>query len=81
MQPIGSPPPALAARERFVSEALRPAETTHLWSTRHERLDPARVAVALEGIGLVEAADDREEATAIAVILREALEDPPGPPR
>ena len=76
VQPIGSPPPALAARERFVSEALRPAETTHLWSTRHERLDPARVAVALEGIGLVEAADDREEATAIAVILREALEDP-----
>ena len=76
VQPIGSPPPALAARERFVSEALRPAETTHLWSTRHERLDPASVAMALEGIGLVEAADDREEATAIAVILREALEDP-----
>ncbi|MCP8938822.1 double-strand break repair protein AddB [Alsobacter sp. SYSU M60028] len=73
---LGEPTPELALRERFVSEALRPAETTHRWSTRNERLDPDSIPAALAGLSFVEAADDREEAVAIAVALREAVEDP-----
>ncbi len=73
---LGTPDPALAARERLVSEALRPAETTHLWADAPERLPAADIAAALAGVAVVEAADDREEAAAIAVVLRETLERP-----
>jgi ATP-dependent helicase/nuclease subunit B len=73
---LGDPPAPLAAREAFLSEALRPAETTELWATRPERLSDEDLAAALEGLTVVEAADDREEALAIAIALREALEEP-----
>ena len=36
---LGAPPPALRARARFLSEALRPAESTHFW--RRKRDDSA----------------------------------------
>ncbi|PSC03355.1 double-strand break repair protein AddB [Alsobacter soli] len=73
---LGRPAPALEARERFLSEALRPAETTDLWAAEAGRLPSGLAAEALAGIAVVEAADDREEAQAIAVALRHALEDP-----
>ncbi|WP_185984037.1 double-strand break repair protein AddB [Aureimonas mangrovi] len=63
--------PALAARQRFLSNALRPAETTDLWASGAEH--PAQ---ALDGLALVEAADEGEEARAIAVAMRDALSDP-----
>ncbi|WP_062014721.1 double-strand break repair protein AddB [Aureimonas sp. AU4] len=60
----------LLARERFLSEAMRPAETTDLWASR----DLAELAgPALRGVDLIEAADEREEALAIAVAIRDAL--------
>ncbi|MGF3021725.1 double-strand break repair protein AddB [Methylobacterium aquaticum] len=74
--PLGTPNPAAAARAGLLSQALRPAETTDAWAD----LDPAfRDRLAREGaagIRVVEAADEREEALAIAVALREALEQP-----
>ncbi|KMO10343.1 double-strand break repair protein AddB [Methylobacterium platani] len=74
--PLGSPDAAAAARAALLSQALRPAETTDAWAD----LDPAvRRALARDGaagIRVVEAADEREEALAIAVALREALERP-----
>ncbi len=73
---LGAQTPALAAREALMSEALRPAETTHLWRSRAQRLGADDVVAALEGVAVVEAADDREEALAIAVALREAVETP-----
>ena len=60
-----------AGRERFVSDALRPAETTDLWA-ENPAVDPA----ALDGLALVEAPDERTEALAIAVAMRDALSDP-----
>ncbi len=67
---LGGMTPAQAFRQKLVSEALRPAESTEAW--RHiAGLD--RIA-ALAGVTLVEAADEREEALAIAIALREALE-------
>lgn len=76
VETIGQPTPALAARDRFLSEALRPAEMTALWSRRSETLPDAEVERALADIAVVEAANDREEAAAIAVALRHAVEDP-----
>lgn len=73
---IGEGSAAAKAREAFLSEALRPAETTELWAGRRDRLADVALAAALAGITVVEATDDREEALAIAVALRGALEEP-----
>ncbi len=70
--PLGIVPPALASRGRFVSEVLRPADTTDVWgSAGHADLD---LRSALDGISVVEAADEREEALALAIAMREQLE-------
>lgn len=61
--------PLLPAREKLLSEAFRPAATTERWHAR-----TALKTDALQGFSIVEAADPREEALAIAVDLREALE-------
>lgn len=61
--------PLLPAREKILSEAFRPAQATDRW---HDIT--AETSGALDGITLVEAADPREEALAIAICLREALE-------
>ena len=69
---FGAPDAALAARARFVSEALRPAETSERWRD----FDAWDISAALDGVTLIEAEDEREEALALAVVLREALEEP-----
>jgi ATP-dependent helicase/nuclease subunit B len=56
------------AREKLLSEAFRPAEATDRWQGTQAGEN------ALGGVTLVEAADPREEALAIAVCLRESLE-------
>lgn len=61
------------AREKLLREVLRPAPTTDAWRAIAEEGD-AQIAQGLEGISLVEAANAGEEATAIALILRETLE-------
>ncbi len=73
---IGAVSAMTQVRNHFLSEALRPAESTDLWAAmpRETRLDLA--ARGLEGITLIEAADEREEALACAVALRETLERP-----
>ncbi|MCC6983058.1 MAG: double-strand break repair protein AddB [Bauldia sp.] len=67
-----APPDAFAARRRLLSETMRPAETTELWSSR-ALSDPAP---ALDGLSVLVARTDREEALAIAFALREAIEEP-----
>ncbi len=69
---IGSVPAELAARARFASQALRPAETTDAWFNRN--LTEADRATALRRVSIVEAANEGEEALALAIALREALE-------
>jgi ATP-dependent helicase/nuclease subunit B len=58
-------------RARLVSEAFRPAPTTELWT---HRLDDRLIGEALAGVAVIEAANAEEEANAIAVALREAIE-------
>jgi ATP-dependent helicase/nuclease subunit B len=63
---------ASPARMRLISEALRPAATTEAW--REERgMVPGN---ALEGVIRIDAREPHEEAGAIALVLREVLEDP-----
>lgn len=73
---IGEAPPELAARASLVSEALRPAETTDSWPETRASREAALSGGAFEGVTLVEAANEREEALAIAVALRLAVEEP-----
>jgi ATP-dependent helicase/nuclease subunit B len=65
-------PPALYGPERLLSEAMRPAAATDRW---RERLDEHAVTTALANVTVIEAANADEEALAIAVALRETLED------
>ncbi|WP_152046631.1 double-strand break repair protein AddB [Aureimonas psammosilenae] len=62
----------LSAREAFVSDAMRPAATTDRWGEPGHRHPPK----AFEGLALIEAENEREEALAIAVAMRDALSDP-----
>lgn len=64
--------PAPHGRERLVSEALRPAMSTEFWG---QRLARDGVDAALEKVVLIEAANADEEALAIAVALRETVEE------
>lgn len=60
-------------RNRLVSLALRPAPVTDHWLTEGAALGPLLPATA--GMTLVEAPDPRQEALAIALILRKAAAD------
>jgi ATP-dependent helicase/nuclease subunit B len=65
------------ARRVLIREALAPAEKTADWLTRIAAAGGAEfVAQGADGLRLVEAATEDEEATAIALMLREALETP-----
>lgn len=60
-------------REKLIAEVMRPAKTTDKWRDITSRgIKPD----ALLGITLVDCADIRQEALAIAVVMREALETP-----
>lgn len=73
----GEPPPASRrARQRLISEAMRPAATAELWHQFPSRMSKAAVADALDGVSYLEAASAQEEAEAVALILREAVEHP-----
>ncbi|WP_439273007.1 double-strand break repair protein AddB [Pseudochrobactrum sp. HB0163] len=66
--------PAKRMRERIVSEALRPAETTDQWGQL--QLDMQAVHEAMHNVALIETANEREEALAVALALRDAIEEP-----
>ena len=75
VEPLSAPFPH--GREMLVSEALRPAATTDLWQKRRaaESFDAATDA-SLASVSMIEASHPEEEALAIAVALRETLEEP-----
>jgi len=66
---------APSGSERVISEALRPAAATDLWPQRAADAAFAAAAdTALETISVIEAANAEDESLAIAVALREAVE-------
>ncbi len=69
--------PAAHGRELLASEAMRPAATTDRWQTCFKAVDfAAAVDKAMDGLSVIETANAEEEALAIAVCLREAVETP-----
>ena len=66
-------PHGMTTRAKLLSEALRPAETTGGWPQARAAFGDALPA-AFDGVDLLEAADEREEALAIAVRLRKVAE-------
>src|SRR5262249_60226762 len=67
---------AARGRERLISEALRPADATEKWrQNAAEAGFTAQTDAALQDLTLIEAAHPEEEALAIAVALREAVQD------
>jgi ATP-dependent helicase/nuclease subunit B len=63
-------------RERLISEALRPADATEKWRTNAADASfAAHMTAALANISMIEAANPEEEALAIAVALREAVQE------
>jgi ATP-dependent helicase/nuclease subunit B len=65
--------PAAEARLWLASEMMRPSETSDLWwPSLARRSDDIRAA--MQGVELIEAADQREEARVIATIMRRSLE-------
>jgi ATP-dependent helicase/nuclease subunit B len=73
---IGAVSSPLAARANLLSEALRPADTTEHWRDYRATTPAREIEHALADVTLIEAADDREEALCLAVVLREVLEEP-----
>src|SRR5712691_10210763 len=63
--------PAPHGREKLVSEASCPAAASECWQ---HRLPDATIATALSGLAVIDAGNAEEEALAIAVALREAIE-------
>lgn len=78
VEEIGAPDEAARLRDRLVSEALRPADTTDGWVQSRPGFAAADVDAALDGVTLVEAARERDEAVAIAIALRQAVEGSTG---
>lgn len=73
---LAVPSPPIAARMQFLHEALRPADSTDHWRDYVAKLDPAGLARAFDGVTLIEADNERDEALALAISLREVLERP-----
>ncbi|MEO0398474.1 MAG: double-strand break repair protein AddB [Pseudomonadota bacterium] len=67
-----------APRARLLSLVLRPADATDEWRARAGDLlagDPS-LENALSGLRMIEAEEEEDEATAIALLFRETLEEP-----
>src|SRR5262249_24978352 len=65
------------ARDAFISEAFRPAEATQAWAARlRDKAFAEKRDSALKNLSLIEAANPEDEALAISVALREAVEKP-----
>jgi ATP-dependent helicase/nuclease subunit B len=73
---LGRPSARAVARGKVLSEALRPAETTERWAEFDRNLRIELAVTGTERIAIVEAADEREEALASAIALREAVLTP-----
>lgn len=69
--------PRGAARRALIREALVPADATTDWLTRLKQAGGARLAKeGAAGLSLLECASAEEEASAIAMLMRETLEHP-----
>lgn len=75
VEDLGDAPQSIEERTMLLSEAMRPAATTDHWvGFRHKAAAAETRESALSDVGLVVARNEQEEALAIAVAFREAIE-------
>ncbi len=74
--PLGAAPHERRARDAFLSAALLPASATGQWPQWLEQGGRDQARLALHDVTLIEAPDVRQEALALAIAMREALEIP-----
>lgn len=67
---------SLRTRARVISEALRPAETTEQWPRFIANAGRSEIARAFRDVSLITAPSAQDEAEAISLIMREAIETP-----
>ena len=64
-----------SVRDRIVADALRPAETTDSWPALAAALSDDERHAAFAGVDLLTARNEAEEALAVAIVLRQAVEE------
>lgn len=62
--------PSNQDREKFISEIMRPASTSHHWLDLKGNIDNK----AISGIHLIECDDDKTESISVAILIRRILE-------
>ncbi len=73
---LSEPNNTLKFKEVFLSECMRPHETTHLWSNLDRNQKKAEIFEGLQGVSYIEADNERDETLAISLMLRSSLEIP-----
>ncbi|WFU08921.1 double-strand break repair protein AddB [Rhizobium sp. CB3090] len=76
VEAVAEAPENMQMRAEVLSRALAPAKATSGWGEWQKTLAPDAIERAFAEVALIEAANEREEATAIAIALRLALEKP-----
>ena len=74
--PGAQAPETRTKRAVFFSEAMRPAATTEKWHSFAAEFSAEDAFDALSGVSLIEAPTAHDEAEAVSLILREAVETP-----
>ncbi|MBD8556784.1 double-strand break repair protein AddB [Rhizobium sp. CFBP 8762] len=72
---IGTVAPDLAHRTDILSQALLPVKATSNWSAFRTQTPSDEILSAFHDVALIEAPNEREEATAIAIALRLGLDE------
>ncbi len=70
------PHPPETSRQTLLALALRPAESTGDWLNRIDNIPEQNLQEGLDGLHIAELQDEEEEATGIALLIRETLEVP-----
>ncbi|MBO6756540.1 MAG: double-strand break repair protein AddB [Roseibium sp.] len=72
---LGDPPSdGMRVRERLVSEAMRPAETSDGWDTALSQGERRDLSKGVNNMALIAARNEADEALSVAICLREGLE-------
>ncbi|GHD17172.1 double-strand break repair protein AddB [Tianweitania populi] len=76
VEAIADAPAHRTLRLAALSEALRPADTTDAWAEHRSAYSQSDLDAAFAGVTLLDAPTERDEALAIAIALRQAIEEP-----
>ena len=76
VEALATSPDDLKDRAEVLSRTMAPAAATDDWTVWRQGFSASRLEAAFADVSLIEAANEREEACAIAIALRLALEEP-----